>query len=104
MIWPKNFETQENPVKFNYLHNLCHNLKAGQVAANFAAWKELTTEVELKPSPPKYCEIWDVKVVLDYLKTFDELSLLPLKDLTLNLTMLLCLTTGQRGQTITGKL
>ena len=55
---------------------------------------------ELKPSLPKYCEIWDVKVVLDYLKTFDALSLLPLKDLTLNLTMLLCLTTGQRGQTI----
>lgn len=55
---------------------------------------------ELKPSLPKYREIWDVKVVLDYLKTFDELNLLPLNDLTLNLTMLLCLTTGQRGQTI----
>ena len=55
---------------------------------------------ELKPSLPKYNEIWDVRVVLDYLKTFGASSALSLKDLTLKLTMLLCLTTGQRGQTI----
>ena len=54
---------------------------------------------ELKPSLPKY-EIWDVRVVLDYLKTFGASTALPLKELTLKLTMLLCLTTGQRGQTI----
>ena len=55
---------------------------------------------ELKPSLPKYNEIWDVRVVLDYLKTFVVSSSLSLKDLTLKLTMLLCLTTRQRGQTI----
>ena len=55
---------------------------------------------ELKPSLPKYNEIWDVRVVLDYLKTFGASTALPLKELTLKLTMLLCLTTGQRGQTI----
>ena len=55
---------------------------------------------ELKPSLPKYNEIWDVRVVLDYLKTFGASSALLLKELTLKLTMLLCLTTGQRGQTI----
>ena len=38
--------------------------------------------------------------MLDYLKTFDALSALWLKELTLKLTILLCLTTGQRGQTI----
>ena len=54
---------------------------------------------ELKPSLPKY-EILDVRVVLDYLKTFGASSALPLNELTLKLTMLLCLTTGQRGQTI----
>ena len=54
---------------------------------------------ELKPSLPKYYAIWDVRVVLDYLKTFGASSALSLKDLTLKLTMLLCLTTGQRGQT-----
>ena len=55
---------------------------------------------ELKPSLPKYNEILDVRVVLDYLKTFGASSALPLNELTLKLTMLLCLTTGQRGQTI----
>ena len=55
---------------------------------------------ELKPSLPKYNGIWDVRVVLDYLKTFGASSALPLKELTLKLTMLLCLTTNQRGQTI----
>ena len=55
---------------------------------------------ELKPSLPKYNEISHVRVVLDYLKTFGASSALPLNELTLKLTMLLCLTTGQRGQTI----
>ena len=55
---------------------------------------------ELKPSLPKDNEVWDVRVVLDYLKTFEVSSALPLKELTLKLTMLLCLTTSQRGQTI----
>ena len=55
---------------------------------------------ELKPSQPKYSEIWDVNILLGYLKIVDTLSSLTLKELTLNLTMLLCLTTGQRGQTI----
>ena len=55
---------------------------------------------EIRPALPKYSEIWDVTVVLNYLKTFALVTALPLKDLTLKLTMLLCLTTGQRGQTI----
>ena len=55
---------------------------------------------ELRPALPKYAEIWDVNVVLNYLKQFEPPTVLPLKDLTLKLTMLLCLTTGQRGQTI----
>ena len=52
---------------------------------------------ELKPSLPKYSKIWDVRVVLDYLKTFGVSSALSLKDLPLKPTMLLCLTTGQRA-------
>jgi len=55
---------------------------------------------ELKPALPKYTEIWDVNIVLDYLRAAAPLRSLSLKQLTLNLTMLLCLTTGQRGQTI----
>ena len=55
---------------------------------------------ELKAALPKYTEIWDVNIVLGYLRTFESVHFLSLKELTLNLTMLLCLTTGQRGQTI----
>ena len=56
--------------------------------------------IELKPGLPRYSEIWDDNVVLDYLKTFADINTMTLKKLTLKLTMLLCLTTGQRGQTI----
>jgi hypothetical protein len=55
---------------------------------------------ELRPALPKYTNIWDVNVVLSYLKSFDLAPNITLKELTLKLTMLLCLTTGQRGQTI----
>ena len=55
---------------------------------------------ELKPALPRYSEIWDVTVVLDYLKKLPDRKSISLKDLTLKLTMLLCLTTGQRNQTI----
>lgn len=54
---------------------------------------------EIKLSLPKY-KIWDAIAVLDFLKTFNALSSLTLKELTLTLTMLLCLTSGQKGQTI----
>ena len=55
---------------------------------------------ELKPALPKYTEIWDVSIVLGYLRTFESVSSLSFKELPFNLTMLFCLTTGQRGQTI----
>ena len=28
----------------SYLHDFCHNFKAGRVAAHFAAWKDLTDD------------------------------------------------------------
>ena len=55
---------------------------------------------ELKPSMPKYSKIWDVRTVLQYLKQSKPLAGCTLKDLTMKLTMLLCLVTGQRCQTI----
>ena len=55
---------------------------------------------ELKPSLPKYSEIWDINQVLCYLQQYSSISELPLKDLTMNLATLLCLLTGQRCQTI----
>lgn len=55
---------------------------------------------ELKPSLPRYNHIWDVSVVLEHLKTIKPVDSLDLKVLTLKLTMLLCLLTGQRCQTL----
>lgn len=55
---------------------------------------------DLKPALPKYTEIWNVNNVLGYLRTFESLSYSSFKELTLNLIMVRCLTTGQRGQTI----
>ena len=56
---------------------------------------------ELKPSLPRYSRIWDVAAVLQYLKMLGPASELDLKTLTTKTTMLLCLLTGQRCQTLT---
>ena len=55
---------------------------------------------ELRPSLPKYSHIWDVSVVLDYIRNYHPLSELNLKQLTLNTVMLACLLSGQRCQSI----
>ena len=51
---------------------------------------------ELRPSFPKYQDTWDIPVVL---KLFENWNLdeITLKDLSLKLTMLLAITTSQRG-------
>lgn len=53
-----------------------------------------------RPTFPKYTEIWDVNVVLSYLKTLSRVAKLSLKDLTYKVTMMLMLLSGQRTQTI----
>lgn len=55
---------------------------------------------ELRPSLPRYSTIWDVGIVLTYLWSFPALNDLTLRQLTLNLTMLLALVTAQRTQTL----
>lgn len=55
---------------------------------------------KLRPSLPKYTETYDVKVVLDYLKTIQTSILTPLKELSMKLATLLCLLSGQRNQTL----
>ena len=52
-----------------------------------------------KPSLPRYRVTWSVGQVLSYLEQ-QTLSDISLKDLTLKVTMLLCLLTGQRLQTL----
>lgn len=56
---------------------------------------------ENKPPSNKHYAIWDVRTVLEFLKTFTPNSSLTLKDMSLKLTMLLALVTIQRKQTLT---
>ena len=51
----------------------------------------------LRPSFPKYMVTYDPDIVLRYLSNLTDMNL---KQLTLKLTTLLCLLTGQRNQTI----
>lgn len=44
--------------------------------------------------------MWDVSVVLKFLKTLSPVASLSVKDLDLKLIMLLSLVTAQRGQTL----
>ena len=55
---------------------------------------------EQRPALPRYIAIWNVDEVLNYLTTMVHVTELTLKDLTLKLTMLLCLLTAQRCQTV----
>ena len=55
---------------------------------------------ENHPSLPKYNKIWDARLVLDYLKTFQTPENLTLKMLTLKLTMILALISAQWCQTL----
>lgn len=52
-----------------------------------------------KPQP-KYCSIWDMSKVLDYLRKLYPLHTLTQKKLTLKLVMLLLIATWWRGQDI----
>ena len=74
---------------------------AGVTVGKYAIIKKfLKGTFELRPSVPKYEEIWDVKIVLDYLKFLPCSSELSLNVLTHKLVMLLALVTGQRVQTL----
>ena len=74
-----------------------NNLPVGKVPAVRRFMKGV---FRLRPSLPRYSCIWDVNIVLDFLKVFYPNEELPLSHLTLKLTMLLALTTAQRAQTL----
>ena len=54
----------------------------------------------LRPPIPRYEEIWDVRIVLNYLRQLSPAKDLPLKSLTLKVCMLVALVSGQRVQTL----
>ena len=53
-----------------------------------------------RPALPRYNRIWDVSLVLKYIKSLGENENLTLQNLTLKTTMLLALVSGQRCQTL----
>ena len=55
---------------------------------------------ELRPALPRYQTTWDVKKVLDFFRKQPMPSALILKDLTVKVTFLLALLSGQRCQTL----
>jgi hypothetical protein len=54
----------------------------------------------IKPPMPRYTQIWDVRSVLNFIRTQSPINSLSLKQLTLKLTMLLALLTAQRSQSL----
>lgn len=55
---------------------------------------------ELRPALPRYKSIWDLNIVFNYFRGRSAAPELSLKELTLKLTFLLSLLSGQRCQTI----
>lgn len=56
----------------------------------------------IRPSLPRYATTgtWDLNVILDFLYTLSPVNELSLKMLTYKLTMLLCVLSGQRSQSV----
>ena len=52
--------------------------------------------INLRPALPRQFSVWNPGIVLDYLKNLED----DLKDLSEKLVILLCLLSGQRGQTV----
>ena len=76
-------------------------LQGGETLGNNSLVKRFLRGVFIqRPSLPKYNVTWDVTQVLNYIRSLPLASQLPLSTLSKNLTMLLAVLSGQRGQTI----
>ncbi|XP_066587638.1 uncharacterized protein [Prorops nasuta] len=54
----------------------------------------------LRPSKPRYEEIWDISLVLNFVRKWFPLDMLSIQDLTQRTVMLLALVSGHRVQTL----
>ena len=54
----------------------------------------------MRPALPRYSTTWGVSVVLKYIKSLKVLKQCDLKSLSYRVAILLCITTGQRDQTL----
>ena len=75
----------ENEIPFGELPLVCRFLKG---------------VFNLRLDLPRYSTTWDVSVVLKYIKRLEALNQYDLKSLSYRLAILLCITTGQRDQTL----
>ena len=75
----------ENEIPFGELSLVCRFLKG---------------VFNLRPALPRYSTTWDISVVLKYIKSLKALKQCDLKSLLYRLAILLCITTGQRDQTL----
>ena len=75
----------ENEIPFGKLPLVCRFLKG---------------VFTLKTVLPRYSATWDISVVLKYIKSLKALKQCDLKSLSYRLAILLCITTGQRDQTL----
>ena len=55
---------------------------------------------QLRPPKPRYSQIWDVKIVLNFLRKWSPANCLNFKQLTLKLVMLMALISAQRAQAL----
>ena len=75
----------ENEIPFGELPLVCRFLKG---------------VFNLRLDLPRYSTTWDVSVALKYIKSLEALNQYDLKSLSCRLAILLCITTGQRDQTL----
>ena len=75
----------ENEIPFGELPLVCRFLKG---------------VFNLRLDLPRNSTTWDVSVVLKYIKSLEALNQYDLKSLSYRLAILLCITTGQRDQTL----
>ena len=75
----------ENEIPFGELPLVCRFLKG---------------VFNLRLDLPRCSTTWDVSVVLKYIKSLEALNQYDLKSLSYRLAILLCITTGQRDQTL----
>lgn len=60
----------------------------------------MTGVLNLRPQLPRYVATWDLNIVLDFFRAQGDPLDLDYRSLALRLAMILCLTTGRRGQSI----
>lgn len=72
----------------------------GTVGSHYLVCKFMKGVSEIRPSRPRYCETWDVSLLLQYFHDQEDNKSLAISQLTQKLAALLLLLSGQRVQTI----